>query len=193
MKKAVILHGTGGSPASNWFPWLKTQLEDKGYEVWVPALPNNETPNRHTYNDFLFGSGWDFTDNLVIGHSSGAVSVLNLLEDDRCPRIGTAVMVGVWTDTAKANLNHDGLTRERFKDLIPQEGFKPDEIKRKADHFLYLHGDNDPYCPVEQAKQLAEQTNSDIIVIPGGGHINHGMGYTELPQLTEALEERGWL
>jgi hypothetical protein len=36
MKTAIIIHGTGGSPDENWFPWMKTQLEEQGYRVFVP-------------------------------------------------------------------------------------------------------------------------------------------------------------
>lgn len=191
MKRAVLLHGTSSSPDGNWLPWLKSELERRGYQVWAPELPNNKTPNRHVYNDFLLNSEWDFTDNLVIGHSSGAVSILNLLADGRCPPIATGVLVGVWTDTAKAHLDHDGLRRERFSDLIPTKGFDLGLIKQKAHHFLLLHGENDPYCPLDQAQWLAEQTSSELIVIPGGGHL--GSTFSELPELTQNLEERGWL
>lgn len=193
MKRAVILHGTGGTPNSNWLSWLKTELEKRGYQVWVPALPGNETPNRNVYNDFLLSGDWDFSNNLVIGHSSGAVSVLNLLTDGRCPHIKTAVLVSAWADTQAANLNHDGLTQERFKNLIPEAGFDFKLINQKADNFLFLHGEDDPYCPLEQAQWLAKQTKGDIIVIPNGGHLNHTRGFTKLPQLMEALERKGWL
>src|SRR3954465_5483391 len=96
MKRAIILHGTSAQPTSNWFPWLKTKLESEGYEVWVPQLPDADAPNRDTYADFLFNSGWDFTDSIVIGHSSGAVEVLNLLMDRRMSHIRLGVMVGAW-------------------------------------------------------------------------------------------------
>lgn len=98
MKRAVILHGTDAAPEQNWFPWLKQKLETEGYEVWAPLLPGNHTPNREVYNDFLLGQeqGWDFTDNIVVGHSSGAVAVLNLLMDPRCPKVKLGVMVGAW-------------------------------------------------------------------------------------------------
>jgi predicted alpha/beta hydrolase family esterase len=193
MKQAVILHGTDGAPEHNWFPWLKGQLESRGYEVWIPELPNNHTPDRRAYNDFLFGSGWDFTDNLIIGHSSGASSILNLLEDDRSPHIQTGVLVSPWYDSEKANLPAAGFTLDQFTNLFPPNGFNFDLIKSKVDNVLVIHGANDPYCPLEQAEWLAAQTGSDLITIPNGFHLSQGAGFTELPQLTEALEQRRWL
>lgn len=186
MKRAVILHGTNSGPEKNWFPWLKNFLEAKGYEVWVPHLPNNDIPNRHTYNDFLFSSDWDFADNLVIGHSSGAVSVLNLISDQRCPNIKTAVMVGVWTDNAGTHLDP-----ERFKDLFPENGFDTNLLKSKTQNMLFVHGELDPTCPIEQAKSLAQETGGDMIIVEGGNHL--AADYPELPQLTDALESRNWL
>jgi len=193
LKKAVLLHGTSGSPESNWLPWLKTQLTYRNYRVWVPNLPGNEMPNWQVYNDFLLDSDWDFTDNLVIGHSSGAVAVLNLLQDNRCPRIEAGVLVSPWTDTAKANLDHDGLTRERFKNLFPPSGFNFELLKQKADDFLILHGDNDPYCPLDQARWLATRTNAELTIITNGGHLNRNSGFSELPQLVSLLETRSLL
>lgn len=186
MKRAVILHGTDGAPEENWFPWLKGELEQRGYEVWVPHMPNNHTPNRQVYNNFLFNSDWDFTDNLVFGHSSGAVSVLNLLQDERCPHIKTGVLVGSW-----ARMDDTDLDREQFKDLFPPDGFDFEKIKRKTDKLFFLHGDNDPYCPLEQAKWLADQTGSEIIVIPDGQHL--GSKYPQFPQLIEELTKRQML
>lgn len=181
MKRAVILHGTDGNPDSNWFMWLKSQLESQGYKVWVPLLPNNHTPNRQVYNDFLLDSGWDFTDNIVVGHSSGAVSVLNLLMDDRCPTIQAAGMVGVW-----AHMEGTDLGTEQFKDLFPSQGFDFSKIKNSARHFLYIHGSDDPYCPIEQAKWLAKQTGGNFVTVPNGQHL--GANRRELTELTDLIQ-----
>jgi len=188
LKKAVILHGTDGSPEGVWIPWLKTQLQTRGYEVWAPELPGKHTPNRQIYNDFLFNADWDFTDNLVIGHSSGAVSVLNLLLDDRCPHIANAVLVSAWADTEAAGLQDKGFEAEQFTELFPPGGFNFDRIKSQTDHILFFHGDDDRYCPLDQAQWLAQQAGSEIVVIPGGGHL--GSQFPTFPQLTEALEAR---
>jgi predicted alpha/beta hydrolase family esterase len=104
MKRAVILHGTSSHPTHNWQPWIKTELEANGYDVWAPELPNNDIPDRQTYDEFLKNSGWDFTDNLIVEHSSGATTVFNLLSSDWLPHIKTAVVVGAF-------LNED-LTRQ---------------------------------------------------------------------------------
>ena len=40
--KALIFHGTHGSPEGNWFPWLHGELISKGWDVDVPAFPTPE-------------------------------------------------------------------------------------------------------------------------------------------------------
>jgi hypothetical protein len=188
MKKAVLLHGTDGSPKSAWLPDVQAALETRGYEVFAPLLPNNHTPNYAVYNDFLFASGWDFKDNLVIGHSSGAVSVLNLLMDSRCPVVATAVPVGVW-----AHMDDTELDRTQFKDTFPPQGFDFAAINAKAQAIIFVHGDNDPYCPLGQAQWLAQQLDREIVIIPGAGHLNRDAGYGTFPGLIKILEERGRL
>lgn len=83
MKNALILHDTGNDHTGNWFPWLKTQLKNKGYKVWVPDLPDADTPSTKRYNKFLLEENdWEFNDeSLIIGRSSGAVAILGLLQE----------------------------------------------------------------------------------------------------------------
>lgn len=181
-KRAVILHGTDGNPESNWFPWLKEKLEAEGYAVWAPLLPENHTPSRQVYNDFLFGQGWDFTDNIVVGHSSGAVEVLNLLMDARCPKVKMGVMLGVWSGGLPDGFEDGG---GQFDNLFPPEGFDFEYIKSKAKSFALLHGDDDPYCPLEQAEYIAAQLDAPITVVPKGHHL--GSNYTKLPVLWEII------
>lgn len=181
MKRAVILHGTDASPDINWFPWLKKKFVENGYEVWVPLLPENHTPNREVYNEFLFASSWDFADNIIVGHSSGAVSVLNFLTDERCPRVRLAVMVGAWAGGSPEDMDF-----EQFKNLFAPEGFDFETIKQKADKLAFLHGSDDPYCPLEQAEYLAQELNAPIKIVPNGHHL--GSKFTELPELWEIIE-----
>lgn len=36
MSNAIIIHGAYGAPQENWFPWMRSQLEQIGYTVYVP-------------------------------------------------------------------------------------------------------------------------------------------------------------
>lgn len=181
MKRAVILHGTDGHPKHHWMPWLKTKLEEQGYEVWVPELPGNHTPNAQVYNDFLFSQDWDFADNIVVGHSSGAVSVLNLLMDERCPKIKLGVMVSAWDHGVPATME-----AYQFEYLFPENGFDFDLIKSKADKLAFVHSEDDQYCPITQAQYLAEQLDAPITVLHGAGHISGG--FKEKPEIWEIIE-----
>lgn len=183
MKRAVILHGTDANPDANWFPWLKHKLEAEGYDVWAPLLPNNHAPNRQVYNDFIFSSGWDIFDNIVIGHSSGAVSVLNMLMDDRCPRVKLAVMVSAWKGGVP---NGYELPNSQFDNLFPPNGFDFTKIGQHAETIKFLHSDDDPYCPLEQAQWLAEQMHAPLTVMHDAHHI--GAKYSELPQVWQLIE-----
>ena len=45
MKKRVfIVHGWDFNPKMNWYPWLKKELERKGFDVMVPEMPNTSEP-----------------------------------------------------------------------------------------------------------------------------------------------------
>lgn len=35
----LLIHGSFGSPFSNWLPWLRTELENKNLEVYTPDFP----------------------------------------------------------------------------------------------------------------------------------------------------------
>lgn len=42
-KQALILQGWYQKPNSNWYPWLKKELEKRGYKVFLPDLPTMHT------------------------------------------------------------------------------------------------------------------------------------------------------
>ena len=78
-KNALLLHGTDHSPESNWLPWLDVQLTANGYEVERPQLPSANAPDMDRYWDALRDYPFD-GGTVIIGHSSGAVAALRLLE-----------------------------------------------------------------------------------------------------------------
>ena len=44
MKRVVMIHGWSGGTGDHWFPWLKDELEKKGYQVFVPEMSDTDAP-----------------------------------------------------------------------------------------------------------------------------------------------------
>lgn len=178
--KIVILHGTNADHTQNWFPWLKSKLEKLGHEVWVPDLPDANLPQLDTYNEYLLNSGWDFNDNILIGHSSGAVEVTSLLQLlPEGVKINAAVLVGIF----RGDLG--------WKELHGVNGnFDYQKIKQKAGKFIVVHADDDPYCPLDGAEWIADQLHASLRIFHGSGHFSEGLDprFKKFPELLEILE-----
>lgn len=180
--KFVILHGTDATSQDNWFPWLKSELEQRGHEVWAPNLPHANRPNVSTYNEFLLNSGYDFSDAVVIGHSAGAVEINGLLQEfPKSTVLRTAILIGVF----KGDLDWENLKGMDIKFDYPR-------IKEHARNFIVIHSKDDPYCPFEDAKDISMQLNAEFIPFTNMGHFSMALDsrFDKLPELISILEER---
>lgn len=183
MKNALILHGTDGHSKENWFDWLRIELEKENYKVWVPDLPQASHPNIKRYNKFLFqNKDLQFNeDTILVGHSSGAVAILGLLQAlPENTKVDTCYLVGSF----KNNLDWDVLYG------LFEEPFDFELIKSKAKRFVFIHSDNDPYCPLEHAEYLSEKLDGELIVKKGQKHFSVGTAgeeYRKFPFLLELI------
>lgn len=141
------------------------ELEKKGYKVWVPDLPGANRPNIQKYIKFINeNKDWKFNyETVIIGHSSGAVAALGILQS--LPE-GVVIEKAVLVAAFKDSLNWDAL-----EDLF-LEPFDFETIKKHCKKFIFVHSDNDPYIPLDQAKYLTEQLGGELIVKEGHGHFN---------------------
>lgn len=81
----VLLHGYTGSPEANFFPWLKKELENKGYKVSVPKLPDTNNPNIIEQIDYVLKNCRFDENTVLLGHSLGSVIALKVLENLKKP------------------------------------------------------------------------------------------------------------
>ena len=53
-QNALIVHAWLSSTNDHWYQWLKTELTNKGYTVYLPEIPtmNSQAPNLQTQMDF---------------------------------------------------------------------------------------------------------------------------------------------
>ena len=95
MKNAFIFHGTGGHAGENWFPWLKSELEKIGYEVFIPQFPTPENQTLEMWMEAFGNYEKELnSDTLLIGHSLGGAFLLRLLEKS-IPRAKAAFFISV--------------------------------------------------------------------------------------------------
>lgn len=183
VKKALILHGTDGNHNENWFPWIKNELELRGFTVWSPDLPQANKPSIKRYCKFLLDEKkWKFDqDTILVGHSSGAVAILGLLQQlPKDVSVDTCYLIGAFKDD---------LGWESLSDLF-EDHYDFDLIKTKAKQFFFIHSDNDPYCPLEHAEFLSKELGGVLLKKKGQKHFSVGtMGkqYEEFPDLLNLI------
>lgn len=186
MKNALILHGNDDDSRSHWYQWLKTELEKTSYSTWAPDLPQANNPNLKRYNEFILAKKeFQFNEEtIIVGHSSGAVAILGLLQAlPESTMVHSVYLVGSFNQ----DLHVEGVHHEELF-LTP---FDFDKIKKKAKKFVFIHSDDDPYCPLEQAKNLAEKTDGELIILKGQKHFSTttaGEAYRQFPKLLEIIQ-----
>ena len=183
MTKFIILHGTGASPEENWFMWLKGKLIGQGHAVWLPQLPNADKPNTKEYNEFLLANK-DFaidSDTILVGHSSGAVEILHLLQNLPAE---TVVKAAVMVSAFENDLGWDVLAG------MFEESLDFDTIKSHCKKFILVHSDTDPHVPIEQAEHLQEKLGGELLMFEDQGHFNTEASpdYKQFPELFDIIE-----
>lgn len=43
-RRVFIIHQWEGYPEYAWYPWLKKEMENRGFEVFIPSMPETNTP-----------------------------------------------------------------------------------------------------------------------------------------------------
>lgn len=175
-----LFHGVSGHARENWFPWMKAQLEQRGFSVVIPEFPHPDTP---VLNEWIgaFAAFESATDarSIFVGHSLGSAFALRLLERRSAPIHTCLLAAPVW-----------GVMGNDFDPVMrtftePPYDWKT--IRRNAKHFSVLHGENDPYITQTLSKQLAAHLGVPLTIVSDGGHLNARAGFTAFPLLLETI------
>lgn len=180
MKNAIILHGTGDTPTDFWFPYLAENLEKKGFQVWVPEMPNAATPNLRDWLGFVFENGRFNENTVIVGHSAGAQLILSILEKLENP-IKQAILVSGYAKALRLTPEHEKNT----------EDFDWEKIQGKAQELIFINSDNDPWtCNDKQGRILLDHLGGIQIILKGEGHMGsttHNQPYKEFPLLVKLI------
>ena len=181
-KRALIFHGTMGSPNGNWFAWLKIALEKQGWNVTIPRFPTPDHQSLDSWNKALTNQVEHLQDiDLIVGHSLGATFILHVLEENLC-HPEKIILVSALSDLI-GNKEYDALNKSFIKH------FDWSAIKNNFEKGHILHGDNDPYVPIKQAQDIADRLGLQLQTIKDGGHLNIETGYDRFPLLLDLINE----
>lgn len=182
MKNAIILHGRGGKPEDYWFPYVKSQLEQKGFKVWVPVLPERDGLYLEDVVPFILEKGTITPETVLIGHSSGASLILAILE--KVPvKIRQAILVSGYLRT------ENDLSNKSVKDF--EDDYDWDRIQSNASQFVTINSTNDPWgCNDVQGRNIFDRVGG-LLVINNEGHMGSAFfnqPFKEFPYIVKLID-----
>lgn len=186
MKKAYIIHRWSGTPESDWYPWLKTELEKIGYEVFVPQMPNTDSPIIEERVSFLKDLvGVPSEDTLFIGHSIGVQTIIRYFETlPPQTKVAKVIFVAGWF---KLGNLEDEETAEIAKPWT-ETPIDFQKVKEVCSNISVLLSSNEPYNFVAENKETFEQKlNAKVEILENKGHFTEDDGIVELFEISKYL------
>jgi len=168
-------------------PWLKEELEKKGFEVIAPQMPNTDYPKIDEWVGFLIKKVNEPDENTYfIGYSIGCQTILRYLEKlPKDKKISGALFVAGWFNLKPAAME-DKEDVEISKPWI-ETPIDYSKILEHTKNFTAIFSDNDPDVPIEDAELFKEKLGAKIIIQHNKGHFRGEDGIIELPVILEQL------
>ena len=179
--KAIIIHAWGEGPDSCWYSWLKAELEKRGFDVQVPAMPDTDEPKIEAWVSALKRHVPQPDEQTVlIGHSIGCQTILRYLAAlPNGVRTGRVVFAAPWTQLT-------GLEPDSQKIAQPWLDTPIDwaAAKQHAPSFTALFSDDDEWVPVAEEATFKEKLGAITYMLHAGGHFDQ---QTTFPELLDAV------
>lgn len=184
--RVIIAHGWDGNPEEGWFPWLKRELEKKGFEVYVPALPEPERPRIDGWVAKIAESVGKADENTYfVGHSMGNQAIARYLETlPEGVKVGGVVFVaGFFKRLTGIGDNEEERATEKHWLEAPLDLAK---VKSHLNKSVAIFSDNDPFVPLDNQDDF-RRLGSEIIIQKQMGHFSGSQRVTELPVVLESV------
>lgn len=171
MKPRIIyIHGNGASHWSfAWAPWLKAELEKRGFETFFETMPDSVIARGKYWLPFLENHVKAGENDVLVGWSSGAIAAMRYAENHK---LRGSVLIG-----PSASDLGDELEKQSGYFHLPWQWQK---IKENQEHVAIVHSDNDPYIPEVQFALIKEKLSPDVVFLPGAKHFIEQDTFPEL-------------
>jgi len=191
MKRVFIVHRWEGSPQNDFYPWLKRELEERGFKVIVPIMPDTNHPKIDVWVPHLKEQvGTIDKDTYFVGHSMGGQTVLRYLaslsEESVC---GGVVLVASFTRIDQTVLERDGEEITAIAKPWLETPIHWAKILPHATKFTCIFSDDDPYVALSETDVFKKNLGAKIVLEHNKGHFDDGHGVTELPSALKSILE----
>ena len=184
-KRAFIIHGWDGYPDEGWFPWLKNELEQKDFQVQVPAMPEPAEPKIEAWVSHLSKIVGDVDENtFFVGHSIGCQTILRYLESlPADKKVGGVIFVAGWFTL----MNSETEEEKRIGKPWLETPIDFEKVKQHTKKFFAVFSDDDEVVPQDNKKLFEERLDAKTAIEHGKGHFSGSDGVKELPSILEAI------
>lgn len=187
MNRVFIIHRWEGTPESDWYIWVKEQLENNGFKVFIPEMPNTKEPEINAWVSKLKELvGNVDEDTFFVGHSIGCQTILRYLEKlDNNKKIGGVILVAPWLSLTKEAIP-DKESKEIAEPWIETKiNFK--KIKERKDIMTAIFSTDDSFVNTDQSIIFERELNPNIIILKNKGHFTEEDGVKKLPLVFKQL------
>ena len=153
MKKIILVHGWGGSPKDNWFPWLKKELKKNGFQVKALTMPNTDEPKIEEWVPFLAKQVKKTNKNTYfVGHSIGCQTIMRYLEKTK-GKVGGIIFTAPWFNLKNLEPEEKPIAKPWLKTVIDYR-----KVISHTNKIFAIFSDNDPVVPVKNILQFSKQS-----------------------------------
>lgn len=179
----LLIHGSFGSPFSNWIPYLRREIEKRNLEVYTPDFPtgvgyqnyNNWSNVLKSYlNAEILGEN-----TILFAHSIAPVFLCKFLVENKI-KVKRLVFVCGFNNYLGINEEYDTVNKSMYFDNLS-------DVKNYCNDIVCFYSDNDPYVKYDVEKEFADTITDNQIMISGGGHLNSESGYEEFSELIKYI------
>jgi len=193
MKKAIIVHGWGFTPEDNWYPWLKEKLNEWGFDVVVPEMPESIVPRINAWVEYLNNLLENSLEGIIlIGHSIGCQAIIRYLAQTN-KKFEKVILVAGWFQLDRKVINDEiGKYGPIVGEVVDEWEKTPiyfKKAKNNCSDISVLLSSNEPYnCVIENKKVYEEKLGAHVTILENRGHFTTDDGITEIPEILELIK-----
>jgi methionine--tRNA ligase beta chain len=181
----IMIHGYEGDSENHWFPYIKTEMEKYGLEVFTPEMPKEYT--REAWFESLNQISEKVNEyTILIGHSLGCPAILHLLAMLSKPVFG-AVFVAPFGKVF-SNKTQEDEECNRFVQTISWK-----RARKNVGNVKIFAGIDDDVVPLDVSIHFASMLKEPIRLVENAGHFCAEDGFEAFPELLDYLKSQIYL